>query len=326
MKEASARTQEKEVNVWVANEALPPRYPFKPNKMLNLALALVLGTAGGVGFAFLLEYLDDTIKAPEDIEKFKTPVLGIVEKVPTKGKNQDLFINEGSFSTLAESYKIIRSSVLLSSPDTPPHSILITSTEPGDGKTTTTINFARSLSMLQNSKVVVIDCDLRKPRLHTNLKVRFKREQNLSSFLAGITPTSDKIILKKIGLPFDIVPAGPVPPNPSELISSTRMQTLLDDLKKKYDFVILDSPPLFGAIDGLNLSILVEGTILVARAHKTTGSLYGKVVKRLKDVDARILGSIINGTVIKKGNLYNYAGYYASYGRYGDTPSEETKV
>lgn len=325
MKEASARNQEKEVNVWVTNKAISPKYPFKPNKKINLALALILGTAGGIGFVFLLEHLDDTIKSPEEIERFNTPVLGIVEKMPDKASEKDMILRDGSFSTFAESYKIIRSSVMLSSPGSPAKIILITSTEPGDGKTTTTINFARSLAMLEDSKVLVIDCDLRKPRLHKRLNIKSNWKENLSAYLAGLTPSIDTIISKKYGQPFDVIPAGTPPPNPSELLASAKMKSLLPALKTKYDFIVLDSPPLFGAIDGLNLSTLVDGTILVVRGEKTTRNLYGKVLKRLRSVNARILGTIINGMPIRKENIYNYAGYYASYGEYSDKLPEEKK-
>lgn len=318
MKEESARTQEKTVNVWVAKEAFTPKKPNKPKKKINLALALILGAASGLGLAFFLEYLDDTIKAPEDIERFNTPVLGVVEKVAAKTQKHKLFIDEGSFSTLSESYKIIRSSVLLSTPDNPPATILITSTEPGDGKSTTSVNFARSLSMLQEGKVLIVDCDLRKPRLHAYMGIKINREKSLSSYLAGITATHEEIILQRDELPFDVIAAGPLPPNPTELLASERMRSLLDSLKEQYTHIVLDSPPLFGAIDGLNLSTMVDGTILITRAEKTTKGLYSKVIQRLHSVNARVLGTIINAAVIKRGNLYHYAGYYSSYGEYGE--------
>jgi capsular exopolysaccharide synthesis family protein len=322
MKEHSARIQEKNVKVWVVEPATPPRGPFKPKKVLNLILALIVGTVGGVGSAFLLEYLDDTIKTPEDIEnKFNTPVLGVVEKVADKG--EDLYIGEGSFSTLSESYKIIRSSLMLSSPNNPPRVILVTSTAPGDGKTTTIINVAHSLAMLGAGEVLVIDCDLRKPRLHINLHI--EQEEGLSSCLAGVESEVDKIIYSTVDWPFDIIPAGPIPPNPSELLSSERMRSLLSDLRNKYQFILLDSPPIFGAIDGLHLSPLADGTILVSRANKTTKDLYGKVLQRMYSVDSRILGAIINGAVIKKANLYHYTGYYSSYGEYGESGSVDEK-
>lgn len=317
MKEASARTQEKTVNVWVAKKAVPPLKPSKPKKKINLALALIFGMAGGLSLAFFLEYLDDTIKAPEDIEQYSVPVLGVVEKVPEKSNKDNLLIDEGSFSTLAESYKIIRSSVLLSSPDNPPRSILVTSPQPGDGKTTTTTNFARSLAMLQSCRVIVIDCDLRRPRLHKSLKINVEREKSLSYYLAGITTNLESIICNRLEVPFDFIPAGPQPPNPSELLSSEKMRSLLLELRGKYDHIIVDSPPIFGAIDGVNLSTIVDGTLLVVSAHKTTKGFYSKVLHRFESIDSRILGTVINRAEIKKSNLYHYAGYYASYGPEG---------
>lgn len=312
MKEQSATNMDQAINVWPVKEAIAPEGPDTPNKKLNLLLGLVLGSLGGVGCVFITEYLDDTIKTPDDMEsRFNIPILGVVENVPEKKKKKELRITEKSISTISESYKIIRSSVLLSSANKPPRTLLLTSPEPGDGKTTTSVNFAATLSMLENSQVLLIDCDLRRPTVHKHFSL--KNDSGLSSYLAGIVPSTKEIITKRGKHNLAVITSGPAPPNPSELLNSARMKSMLAELSQQYRFIVLDSPPIMGAIDTLDLSSIVDGTIVVVRANKTTKDIFSRIIKRMSSVNTHILGTILNGAEIKSSNAYQYSGYYGSY-------------
>ena len=184
---------------------------------------------------------------------------------------------------------MIRSSLLLSSADQPPQFILITSMMPQEGKTSTALNLARTLAQVTD-KVLIIDADMRKPRIHQILGL--DNRVGLSSFLSG--NVSDTIILPTGEEKIRVIPAGPIPPNPAELISSQRMKILLKELAKDYAFIIIDSPPISHLADGLILSTLVDGTVLVTRTGKTTFEAFGAGIKKLQDFKPHILGVILN--------------------------------
>lgn len=310
IKEQGATEQTQTVTVWIVKEAAAPQAPAKPRVKLNLLLGLVMGLFGGIGFAFFIEYLDNTIKSPDDAEKrFGISVLGIVELYNKKkhGMIEDA-MQIDAFSTFAESYKAIRSGVLLSSVDSPPKRILVSSMSVKEGKTTTTANLAMTIAQV-DFKVLVIDADLRKPQMHKFFGIdNFK---GLSTYLCGVSDMDIIVDLPEKGI--SVIPSGPMPPNPSELLSSERLKELLAAVENKYDLIILDSPPLLQVTDSLILSKIVDGTILVAHAGKTTYDFFSRGVNSLKDIKSNILGMVINAMDIKKSKYYNYGYYYHSY-------------
>lgn len=313
VKEQGATNELQDVKVWAVQKAQIPERPDKPRKKLNILLGIVFGSMGGIGLAFFLEYLDNSIGAPDEIEKrFKVPVLGVVENISGPRRNLDTLLEDEPQSSYSESYKMIRSMVLLSTADHPPRSILITSSVPSEGKTTVTVNFAKTLAMLGN-RVLTIDCDLRKPNLHAVFGL-FTQE-GLSAYLAG---TADlKSVLVKYKESIDVIPAGQIPPNPSELLSSRKMKELLVSMSKEYDFILLDSAPILSVTDSLTLASLTDGTILITQANKSTNDMLSKSLKRLQSIESPLLGIIVNRA--KKMNVsdYNYLGYYGSYGPSG---------
>ena len=211
---------------------------------------------------------------------------------------------------LAESYRLIRSGLLLSSADRPPATILVTSMGQNEGKTSTTVNVARVLAQDQK-RVLVIDCDLRRPRMHKLF--RLDNKTGLSNYLSG---NIDRVaVVEIVDEPLSLITSGPVPPNPSELLSSNRMQTLLLQMQEKFDFVLLDSPPIQSVTDSLALASSAEGTIVVVQYGKTTYDMLAGGMKKLGDVNAQVLGFVING--LKKGDAgsyyYGYSGYYKKY-------------
>ena len=310
IKKEGVTEQSQSVNVWVIRNAYLPGAPSKPNKKRNLMLGLILGLMGGIGCAFLIEYLDNTIKSEKDLEtRYGLTVLGSVEQLKEKGANIESFILQKSLSPLAESYRLIRSGLLLSAAEHPPRTILVTSMGPQEGKTSTTINIARVLSQ-GNKKVLIIDCDLRRPRIHSVFAMQ--NDKGLSNFLTG--NTQDNIIHKIPGEELFVVTSGTIPPNPAELVSSRKLKAFVEKMVENFDFVMIDSPPIQSVTDSLALTRIVDGTIVVVRAGKTTYEMLQSGLKKLRDVQCPLLGCVLNGQ--KKSHVsgsyyYGYTTYYA---------------
>jgi len=218
---------------------------------------------------------------------------------------EDIVLSEPK-SNFAENYKAIRAAILLSSAEKPPKRILITSAGPGEGKTTTAVNLALAIALSEN-RVLLIDADLRKPRIHKIFGLG--NTKGLSTYLSG---TSDMRVVQEGPIAnLGIITSGPIPPNPSELLSSNRVGEMINELSERYDIIIIDSPPLMTVADSLILSKMLDGTILVTRAAKTTYDLARRALKSLANLDARVLGMVINGIDVKKGDYYYYR--YHSY-------------
>lgn len=318
MKEQSITEEIQSVNVWIVEGAETPKHPVKPKKSLNMLLGIIIGLFGGIGFAFFIDYLDNTVKSPEEAEsRLGVPVLGTVSlfRKESKGKAEggiEKIVVSDPKSTFAESYKSLRTAIMLSSADTPPRSVLVTSAGPGEGKTTTSVNLALAVAQIGH-KVLLMDADLRKPAIH---KI-FEKSNNrgLSTYLAG-----DSSEFSHCGpLPnMDIITSGPVPPNPSELLSAQRFITLMSDLKAKYDLIVCDSPPVLTVTDSLVLSRQFDGTVVVVRAGKTSYEFVQNALKilrgrRVDDMRPNIFGILINAIDLRKSDYYYYYRYYNYY-------------
>lgn len=304
MKEQSITDENQTADTWIVEEAKTPTKPAKPWKGVNMLLGSILGLFGGVGMAFFMEYLDNTIKNPEEAEEgLQIPVLGIVPLCKDNNYIESVVLKEPR-SAIAESYKALRTALLLSAPEAPPKKILVTSSVPGEGKTTTAVNLAMALAQAEN-RVLLIDGDLRKPRIHQIFQL--PNQKGLSSYLAGTTGGD---ILEKG--PMDnlvIIPAGPIAPNPSELLASSRMKKLLEKLDSEFDIIICDSPPVLAMADSRILTSLFDGTMMVAKTGFTTYDMGRKSLKMLGDVNAKVLGLLLNAQDIKESDYY-YNAYY----------------
>ncbi len=299
--------QEQSINVWVIEPAGVPGIPSKPNKKKFLMLGLFLGLLGGLGLAFGIEYLDNTVKSAEELEKrFGFTVLGTI--LQTKEQLPEKIVQIDPLSVISESYKAIRTSILLSSAEKPPKTILISSMSPKEGKSTVSSNLAATIAD-NNFKVVLVDCDLRKSRVHKIFELN--NQQGLSTYLAGASG-KDIVINESTIASHSIIPAGPAPPNPAELLGSRRFKELIGKLEQKFDFVILDSPPIMNVTDSLLLSKLVDAMVIVCRAGKTNYEMLDKGMKVLANIKANILGYIINGIEVKHSGYYYY-GYDSPY-------------
>jgi len=315
LKERSITEESQAVNVWVVEEAKLPVRPGKPNIRRNLLLGILLGCFGGIALAFFIEYIDNTIKNPEEAEQIiGLPALGVVEKVRLKKIQGDLGLLSMAdpLCSFSESIKALRTSILLSSASQPPRVIAVTSMLPEEGKTTVAANIAITLAQAGH-KVLLVDTDMRKPRIHKLFSL--DNDKGLSHYLAGTSGTD--IIRESTLENLKIITAGSIPPNPSELLSSERMVAMLEVAVKKFNFVVFDTAPVTPVTDTRILSKMVDGVVIVARAEKTTYDIIRKGVKSLRDIDATILGMVINGYDLKKNRYYYGKEYSQSYGAYG---------
>ncbi|UCH92199.1 MAG: polysaccharide biosynthesis tyrosine autokinase [Candidatus Aminicenantes bacterium] len=327
------------LNIKIIDKAEVPRRPIGSGAKKIMIMALILGLALGIGLIFLVDYLDRTIKTPDEVKlMLGVPALGIIPSTKAKslsayyyssyykygdnkkkGKNNpgpgpknppeiELINFVAPESPFAENYRTIRTSILLSVPKEPPEIISITSALSSEGKTVTTINLAVSFSQL-GKKVLIIDGDMRKPRMHKIFKIA--NSPGLSSFLAGRAQVKE--IFAKTNIPnLFVVPSGPHPPNPTELISSEVMSMLLSKLRQKVDFIFIDTPPLVGIVDPILLSKNTDGTILVTWAGKTHRHAIEKAKEELDRYNIRTLGVVLNRAAGKE-RAY---GYYSSYYQY----------
>jgi capsular exopolysaccharide synthesis family protein len=323
LKEQKVTEESQNVNVWVVEQAETPVMPVSPNKKLNIFLGLVLGLCGGIGLAFFIEYFDNTIKTPEEAEeRLGIPLLGVIGRCKF-GKSgevgQEIISLYEKHSANVESFKTLRTSVLLSSADKQPESILVTSMMPGEGKTTISANLAVTIAQT-GQRVLLIDGDMRKPRLHKIFNLD-NSMGGLSTYLAGAAK-STAICQQGPLASLIIIPAGPPPPNPSELLSSVRLEELLRNEPGKYDVIILDSAPIISVTDSLIISKFVDGVLVVTQAAATNYDVVRKGLKSLSDVKANILGMVINGFDVNKYRYTYGADYSQNYGKYyGNTES-----
>jgi succinoglycan biosynthesis transport protein ExoP len=313
-----------EVNIAAMSQATniqildSPRYPMapdKPKKMLNFLLSLVFGFMGGIGLAFLIEYFDYTIKDTREIEKRTSlPSLGMVPFHAHLGSTEKRGLAYSDLtSSVSEAFRSIGTFILLSSSARPPKTILVTSPGEKEGKTTVCINVARALSEAVGNGIL-IDADMRRPKLHRVFDLDNK--MGLSSYLSGnmdLEAMNGQFIRQIPQKGLSVITAGPPPPNPSKLLHSARMKELLDILSAQYNFVIIDATPVIGMPDGVLLSKLVDGTILVVRSGETPKTALSITRQIFSDVNTNLLGVVLNG--VKKDDLkfsYHY-NYYSSY-------------
>lgn len=298
----------------ILDYAETPSAPIKPNRKRDLTTGAMWGLVLGVALAFFLEYLDSTLKNAEDIESYlRLPFLGYVaslssERDEVKGlTNIDLISQKIPHSRIAESYRSIRTSIIFSSPeDRPLKTVLITSSLPQEGKTFVSINLGIVFAHT-NEPILIIESDMRKPRVAKAFGMQ--NEVGLSSYLAGKADI-DEIIKPTIVPNLSLITSGPVPPNPTELLTSSKTQQLLNELKSKFSRVIIDSPPILYVTDTAILANIVDGVIQVVRAGKTNVNHVLRSKQRLTEAKAKIIGVILNDLDVKKEDSYYYYHYY----------------
>ncbi len=306
----------------VIDLAIEPRLPIKPKKQLIVALAMVASTLFGVVLAFVLDMLDNTLRRPEDIEeRLHQTLLGIVPQVKNRltDKALEAFVSD-SRGQFAESIRTIRTGFVLSNLDAPAKITVVTSSTPNEGKSTIALNLGEALAQME--RVLLIDGDMRRPTVAATCGLD-RKAKGLSNLVSGTAEAKECIHRWDIGK-MDVMPAGMVPPNPLELLSSKRFAQVLEGLLKHYDRIIIDSAPTQAVSDALVLSSLADAVIYVVRADSTSVSLVKGCLKRLNDVNAAITGVVLNGMDMDKKGAYSdqYAHYYGGY--YGEESGEES--
>jgi len=311
LNEVGVVAMSKATNIQVVDRALFPRAPYKPNTAQNILLSILFGLMGGIGLAFLVAYFDNTVNDAQEIEKrMHVPSMGMIplQKDLVSSKRPQLLFADAK-NPVAEVFRSISTFILLSSSSKPPKTILITSPGEKEGKSTISLNIAMSLAeSLGNG--ILIDADLRKPKLHHSFDLDNKI--GLSNCLSGnieFDPGNARLVRPTSAKGLSIITSGPVPLNPSALLSSARMKDLLDALYTLYNFVVIDAPPVMGMSDSVFLSTIVDSTILVVKAGETPRPALVATKKIFRNVNTNLLGIILNG--VKKSD-FKY-GYYSHY-------------
>ena len=312
-------------NIQIVNKAMLPINPFKPKVKLNLLLAIVVGLMGGVGIAFFLEYYTDTITNPDEIsDRFHIPILGVAPLSKTdEYPVEQTFINEPQ-SPLSEAIRSTKMSIQLAGTADQAKSFLLTSIKPSEGKTTMAANLALAFAGT-GEKVVLIDADMRKPKLHKYFQNKDDSfSPGLSRFLSGV---SSKGLVYKNGIGnLWFIPAGPAPPNPVELLASVRFSQLIETLTGHFDRVIIDGPPYLGFADSLVISRHVGGVVLVSSMGETTRDAIRHFKKSILNSQGKILGCVINKVDVSRRFGYQpYYRYYSHYQYYGEIEGRDLK-
>jgi capsular exopolysaccharide synthesis family protein len=334
MNQTKIQEHEQHNNLKMIDPPQVPSSPLGPNRARTILIGFLLSLVAGVGLVLFLEYLDNTVKTVEDVARYaQLPALSVIPTLSGRRSRRHMsngekksaaltlkesaHLNNGLLATLdsrssaAEAYRALRTSVLLSSVDRPPKLLLVTSGQPGEGKTTTAINTAISLAQLGGS-VLIIDCDMRKPSVHKALCIEASR--GLSTYLSLNAKLID--VMQKLPIPnLWVLPCGPIPPNPAEMISSARMRELLRALAENFDHVVIDSPPLLKVTDSVILSTLVDGVILIVHGGKSTGDVLRRTRQELSLAGAKIFGVVLNNVDAPQGEYYEYYGNYSDNGQ-----------
>ncbi|MBX7143193.1 MAG: polysaccharide biosynthesis tyrosine autokinase [Oligoflexia bacterium] len=344
IKETSLAVESNASNVSVVDYASVPTAPSHPKKFIILVLGLIAGLCAGVLAAFVLNYLDNTVKTPEEVKSLlRLPNLGVVpsftiensESLDREGTKKSsgsreiipydpaqsaypIVFVQAPKSLAAEAYRTIRTGLLLSRAGEPPRTLLVTSAQSSEGKTTSSINLAVSLASA-GGRVILVDADLRRPSMYRH----FQLDSHLPGLVDVITGQMswEEVALKDIVPRVTVIPSGQIPPNPAELLGSLEMATLIDQLSASFDYVVIDSPPILPVTDSVILSRYVEGVVLVVKGASTPRRVISDARARLKAVGANLLGVVLNDVDVTGGDYYYYNRYYHSYYRDEDKKS-----
>jgi polysaccharide biosynthesis transport protein len=326
LKEAGVTAGLRSNNIKVVDVARIPTAPAEPNIPRNLSFALLLGLTSGLGLAFLLENLDNSVRTPEQAQIISAlPALGMIplgsKRTADENKGRlalasskeavELVTQTRPQSQMAESYRALRTSLLLSSLGAPPKVILVTSAMPQEGKTTTSINTAVVLAQ-KGVRVLLIDADLRRPGIHKALGMGPR--SGLSNVLTGSADLQQAITRSPLIPSLSILPAGTPPPNPAELLASSNTRDLLEGLRQAFDHIVIDTPPTLSVTDAVVLSTRADAVVLVIRSGKTTKQALRRARELLFRVNARVTGVLLNAVDLSSPDYYYYYEYQGKYG------------
>ncbi len=335
LKEAGISASLRSSNIRVVDPAMVPAYPARPAKTRNITLAFLIGLVGGIGLALLREYMDNTVKSPDDVEALsRLPSLAVVPTFSESSGDRSrvkLLLGDASNghekrielvaqhlpkSQMSEAFRALRTALLLSQADHPPQVILVTSALPREGKTTAAANLAVTLAQL-GDRTLLIDADLRKPGVGRLLNLAGGKYAGLSSYLAGVSSLELVTIQHPVIPNLSAIPTGPLPPNPADLLSSHKLADAIAELREKFKFIVIDSPPIMAATDAVILSVKADGVLLVVRSGETPKEAFTRTRDLLLSVKCHILGVVLNAVDPSAPDYYYSYRYYPYSQGYG---------
>ena len=320
-------------SVRIVDRAQPPNSPVSPKKKMNLLLGILVGLGLGVGLTFIREYLDTSLKTIEDIERLGFPVLGSIpfitpQQVEKQSKNTNgeiqriesrLITHFAPKSPISEAYRTLRTNIQYTKIDRPIRTVLVTSSNPGEGKSTSVANIAITFAQM-GTKTLLVDTDLRRPVLHAIFN--HHRTEGLTNVLVGKISLDEGIKPTKIDNLY-LLCSGTLPPNPSELLASNAMGQLLQQASARFDILLFDSPPVIAVTDAAVLATKLDGVVLVIKSGETNKDAIFRSRILLENVNAKIFGVLVNGVNID--NMYGSNYYYYQYYYYGDGKHKKKK-
>ncbi len=323
-----SNTQQGAINtISVIEAAALPTSPIGPNKPATILLAAVIGFILAAGAAFLLEYLDDSLKNPDDVQKaLALTTLGAIPVMPETATQGELAVVASSHSMASEAFRVLRTNLRFAGVDRPLKTVLITSPSPSEGKSLTVANLGAALAQA-GERVILVDTDLHRPRLHRIFSLRNNR--GVTSALLEEHPDLDGLLQESTVPGLQILTSGPLPPNASELLGSARMRELLAALGSQADVLLLDSPPATALADAAVLATQTDGVLLVLDSGATRREVARRAMEALHRVNARVVGAILNRLPTSGGGYYYYYYYHGRYhssddGKPGGSSSRRT--
>jgi len=322
--EALINEQSQPGNVYILDKARIPTNPSRPNRLLIIIVGVVLGLGFAFGFAFMKNYFDNTVKTPEDITQRNINFLAWIpqiEGISLDGTNEfEFIVHKKPDSVVSEAFKALRTRLQFSKieSDEPIKSILVTSSTASEGKTLICANLAGSLAYT-DKKTLIIDCDLRKPRIHSFFNMQ--RYPGIIDYIFGKVNNIDEIIRPTPQNNLFVITTGTIPPNPSETIESKKMKDFIKQMKDKFDYILIDSPPLIAVTDAEILARLADTTLLIVSANTTEIDLMERSIQLLRQDNVSFAGVVLNNFIFK-----NSYGYYYKYYYYYRKPSDIEKT